>query len=160
MHPYSRFSTPSLLLILVGFCWFISFVHPILIYATLFSLHTPAYSNNSTPLCVLFVWACCIIVLCVPECLLACISCVILYLFVFTHYTPTVYVYTLHAFASCTCFSQFTPLILGSLYSQLLLAAPLPFNKHTSFTHAPHTLFKHPYIFVFSTIILFLIPPL
>jgi len=46
---------------------------------------------------------------------------------------------TLYLFSTCLLlliaphFSQFTPLLLDSLHFLLLLVAPPPFNKHTSF---------------------------
>jgi len=53
-------------------------------------------------------------------------------------------------------FSQFTPLLLSSLYFQLLLAAFSPLITTPHLLHAPHILLMHPPIFVFSILSFFI----
>ena len=67
--------------------------------------------------------------------------CIFLPFSVFPHHTPTVYVYTLHVFADCTCFSQFT-----HLFSYLYLLHPTMFCAYT--LHAFLLLFIFQFLFL------------
>ena len=85
---------------------------------------------------------------------LCCIClCLLIAPFLFTLCTP--YVIGPHLLTA-PHFSQFTPLLLGSLYFQLLLVALPPLITTSHLIHAPHTLLMHPPIFVFSLLSFFI----
>jgi len=123
-------------------------------------LRAPSYSNNSTPLCfvcldLFYYYAVCTCMftsLALPVLWCICL-CLLIAPLQFMFHTP--YVISPHLLIA-PHFSQFTPLLLGSLYFQLLLTAPPPFNKHTSFTSCTSHIIHAPSHFVFQLLSFFL----
>ena len=124
-------------------------------------LRAPPYSNNSTPLCsvcldLFYYYAVCtrMFTSLAPPVLWCIYLCLLIAPLPFMFHTP--YVISPHLLIA-PHFSQFTPLLLGSLYFQLLLTAPPPFNKHTSFTSCTSHIIHAPSHFVFQLLSFFIL---
>ena len=127
-------------LVLISFFFkfgFVFFVLPILISASLFSLHTSPYFDNSHPLCLCFSFLS--LSLCITRCTLT-----------FTSRTPPAYFvrlpYVIVSHPLCLCFSFLGICLCITRCTLTFTSCTLP----AYFVHLPHVIVSHPLCLCFS----------